>query len=357
MLTTAPTAAVSRKIDAAAATPAPAPSNSFELQRFALHGSAIGISSAVKSLAPQIEHLFGDFRVKQWPPRLVPVTGTLWPYEQSHVLKHLSPTARRVATHCELLELYEDEERFWLVDDRWGIAEMNLLKGQWRSWVLPNPAIDATRVAEMAILWPMAQLLRARGIYLLPAASVAFADRSLLVISPAGIEPELTTLIRGGYRIIGQSWTALKEHDGRFALLNLPGQVERAIPPGMRLTNSAIGEQAPTWIDLMREFAGVEQREGWCDAILIATSARRATASVRPLDRAAAAQVLRSAWPMFELHPSRSHGQLPARLAQKVPCYQLTLSRDPRDLLRILATLPTPMRDSVVRPAPLRAAG
>jgi hypothetical protein len=360
VLTTAPTV-VSRKIDAAAPSPAsaptPAPSPSFDLQRFALHGAAIGISSAVKSLAPQIEHLFGDFRVKQWPPRLVPVTGTLWPYEQSHVLKHLSPTARRVATHCELLELYEDEERFWLVDDRWGIAEMNLLKGQWRSWVLPRPAIDATRVAEMAILWPMAQLLRARGIYLLPAASVAFADRSLLVISPSGIEPELTTLIRGGYRIIGQSWTALKEHDGRFSLLNLPGQVERAMPPGMRLANSASGDSGATFVDLMREFAGVEQREGWCDAVLIATSARRATPDIRPLDRGAAAQVLRSAWPMFELHPSRRHGQLPARLAQKVPCYQLTLSREPRDLLRILAALPTPMRDSVVRPAALRAAG
>jgi hypothetical protein len=333
---------------------------SFELQRFALHGAAVGISAAVKLLAPQIEHLFGDFRVKQWPPRVVPVTGTIWPYEQSHVLKHLSPTARRVPTHDgDLLELYEDQERFWLVDDRWGIAEMNLLKGQWRSWVLPKPAIDATRVAEMAVLWPMAQLLRARGIYLLPAASVAFADRSFLLISPFGVEPELTTLIRGGYRIIGQSWTALKEHDGRFELLNFPGQVERPIPPGMRFAHGGGGGGSdatpPTWIDLMREFAGAEQRHGWCDAVLITTAGRRAISNVRPLDRGGAAQVLRGVWPMFELHPSRRHGQLPARLAQKVPCYQLTLSRDPRDLLRILASLPTPIRDSVVHLTPMRA--
>jgi hypothetical protein len=358
LTTTAPS--LSRKTDSVMRTVSPPPKQSapsFELQRFAMHGAAIGISSAVKSLAPQIEHLFGDFRVKQWPPRVVPVTGTLWPYEQSHVLKHLSPMARRVATHCELLELYEDEERFWLVDDRWGIAEMNLLKGQWRSWVLPNPAIDATRVAEMAILWPMAQLLRARGIYLLPAASVAFADRSFLIISPFGIGPELTTLIRGGYRLIGQSWTAVREHDGRFAMLNFPGQVERPIPPGMRLTHSASADAASTWIDLMREFAGVEQAHGWCDAVLIATPARRAVSSIRPLDRGSAAQVLRGAWPMFELHPTRRHGQLPARLAQKVPCYQLTLSREPRDLLGILGALPTPISDAVVRPTSLRAAG
>ena len=324
-----------------------------------MHGTAIGIANAVKALAPQVERLFGDFRVKQWPPRVVPVTGTLWPYEQSHVLKHMSPTARRVATNCdELLELYEDAERFWLVDDRWGIAEMNLLKGQWRSWVLPKPAIDETRVAEMAILWPMAQLLRARGIYLLPAASVAFGDRSFLILAPFGIGPELTSLIRGGWRVIGQSWTAIREHDSRFALLKFPGQVERPIPPGMRLTHAH--DATPTWIDLMREFAGVEQDQGWCDAILIATSGRRAEPHARPLDRAGAAQILRSAWPMFELHPSRRHGQLPARLAQKVPCYQLTLSREPRDLLRILATLPAPASHSIVpaqTPSQLRAAG
>jgi hypothetical protein len=330
---------------------------SFELQRFAVHGCAVGISSAVQPLAPEAERLFRDFRVKQWPPRVVPVTGTIWPYEQSHVLKHLSPSARRVATNCELLELYEDEERFWLVDDRWGIAEINLLKGQWRSWVLPKPAIDATRVTEMAILWPMAQLLRARGIYLLPAASVAFADRSFLLISPFGLEPELTTLIRGGYRIIGQSWTALREHDGRFELLNFPGQVERPIPPGMRLAGG--DAQTAPWIDLMREFAGVEQQRGWCDAVLIATCGRRTSATAHPLDRAAAAQVLRASWPIFELHPSRRHGQLPARLSQKVPCYQLTLSREPRDLLGILATLPAPARDAALRtqPSSLRAAG
>jgi hypothetical protein len=328
--------------------------NSFEIQRFALHETAIGVSSAIKWLQPQIEHLLGDFRVQSWPQRVVPVTGTIWPYEQSHVLKHLSQNARRVATNSDLLELYEDEERFWLVDDRWGITEMNLLKGQWKSWILPSPAIDPFRVGQMAILWPMAQLLRARGLYLVPAASVAFGDRAYMILSPFGIEPELTTLIRGGYRVIGQSWTAIREEEGRFAMMNLPGQVERPIPPGMRLS---CGDPAPTWIDLNREYLGTEKQHGWCDAVLVVDPGRRPQAKVRPLDRAAAAQVLRAAWPIFELHPSRRHGQLPSRLAQKLPCYQLHLSREPRDLLKILSTLPTPITNSVVRPEPLRAAG
>ena len=287
-----------------------------------------------------------------WRQGALPVSGMLWPYEQLHVLKHLSPTARRVATNSDLLELYEDGERFWLVDDRWGIAEMNLLKGQWRSWILPNPSVDAVRCAQLAVLWPMAQLMRSRGLYLVPATSVAMGNRSFLMLSPFGVEPELTALIRGGYSVIGQSWTAIREENGRFTMLHLPGQVERAIPPGMRLSSDA---QAPAWVDLMREYCGAEQRQGWCDAILIVDPGRRPQASVRPLDRARAVQTLKSAWPIFELHPNRRHGQLPARLGLRVPCYQLHLSREPKDLLRILATLPVPVGEAVMQQR--RAAG
>jgi hypothetical protein len=325
------------------------------LARFAVHGSAVGITSRVPPLAGQIRHLLGEFEVDAWPDRTLPVTGTIWPYEQSHVLKHLSPTARRVAANSDLLELYEDEERFWLVDDRWGIAEVNLLKGQWRSWLLPQPAIDPIRCAHFAVLWPMAQILRSRGLSLVPAASVSFGDRSFLLISPFGIEPELSALIRGGYRIIGQSWTAIREEEGRFSMLTLPGHVERAILPGMRL--STTGETTPAWVDLMREHDAAQQYHGWCDAVLVVDPGRRPRAGVRPLDRSAAGHLLRQAWPIFELHPHRRHGQLPGRLSLKVPCYQLHLSRDPRDLLKILSTLRTPTAAAVARPIALRAAG
>src|SRR5437763_8834675 len=178
------------------------------------------------------------------------------------------------------MELFEDQERFWLVDDRWGIAEVCLLKGQWRSWVLPAPTIDAVRVVQLAVLWPMAQLLRARGLYLVPAASVAFGERSFLLITPFGIEAELTTLIRGGYRVIGQSWTAIKEYEGRFSMMNFPGYVERTVPPGMRIAGAP--DAMPGWIDLMHEFYGAEQRHGWVDAVLVVESGRRPQANVRP---------------------------------------------------------------------------
>jgi hypothetical protein len=308
----------------------------------------------IPGLHREIDHLLGEFRAASWGEKSLPVTGTVWPYEQPHVLRYLSPVARRLTGNSDLLELYEDNERFWLVDDRWGIAEMNLLKGQWRSWVLPNPSIDAVRIAQLAILWPMAQLLRARGLYIVPAASVSFAGRSFLLISPFGIEPELSMLIRSGYCAIGQSWTAIREEQGRFSLLHLPGYTQRSIPPGMRLHTT---EAAPSWVDLMREHDAAEQQQGWCDAVLVVDPARRPRADVRPLERGAASQLLRQAWPIFELHPNRRHGQLPARLAMKLPCYQLHLSRDPRDLLQILSKLKTPTTAGLIRPEPLRAAG
>ena len=155
-------------------------------------------------------------------------------------------------------------------------------------------------------------------------------------LTQADLTWEPTTLIRGGYRVIGQSWTAIREESGRFNLLHLPGHVERTIPPGMRLMSEPIAN----WVDLTAHYLNAEQQQAWCDAILVVEPGRRPQTNLRPLDRARAVQVLRSAWPIFELHPNRRHGQLPARLAQKVPTYQLHLSREPRDLLKMLATLP-----------------
>jgi hypothetical protein len=126
----------------------------------------------------------------------------------------------------------------------------------------------------------------------------------------------------------------------------------------MRLsTSNSNAATGPAWVDLMREFCGAELGHGWCDAVLIIDAVRRGQTNVRPLDRGFTVQILRSAWPIFELHPNRRHGQLPARLGRGVPCFQLSLSREPRDLLSILATLSTPASNAVVRSNRLRAVG
>ena len=81
-----------------------------------------------------------------------PITGTIRPYDRDSVLRHLPSDASPIAVSGELFELYEKGERFWLIDDRWGLAEMNLLKAQWRSWIIDQPALEPQQVLEQAVL-------------------------------------------------------------------------------------------------------------------------------------------------------------------------------------------------------------
>jgi len=196
-----------------------------------VHGLAVDLRSEVPLLDLPIRQAFGEFVVSDWPERFTPIGGSIRPYEQSAVMRHISPTAAPVATGSPAMELYEEGERFWVVDDRWGLAEINLLKGRWQSWILPEPSMDSVRIVEQAVRWPMAQLLRSRGLTMLPAVAVARGRFGLLMISPFAIERELAALIRAGYKIVGQQWTALREEDGRVAMLHLPGLVERVAPP------------------------------------------------------------------------------------------------------------------------------
>jgi len=104
---------------------------------------------------------------------------TIWPYERPHVLSTCRrlPRGRRGAGNSDC-STYEEDERFWLVDDR-GHRWMNLLKAPGEAGSA-QPQLDTVRCVQISILWPMAQLLRARGLYLVPAAAVRGpADRFL----------------------------------------------------------------------------------------------------------------------------------------------------------------------------------
>jgi hypothetical protein len=317
---------------------APAPAR----MKFAVHGPAVEVECAVPGLGAQVRRLLGPFSVAGWPSGFVPVHGVVRPYEHADVMRHLSPAARPMARSQDMAELYEDGERFWVVDDRWGMAEINFLKGQWRSWLLPWPQFDPVRCAEMAVLWPLAQLLRPRGLCVLPAVSVVRDGRAALILCPFGMEPELTALVRAGYRIIGQRWTALREEDGRVAVLHMPGCVERSLVPRRRAADGTDGaakspSAAPAgWVDLNEQLAVPWQNHAFCDAVLVAEPGRRPHAGLRELDSGSAADLLRRAWPIVELHPSRRHGPLPARLAHLCRCGELRLSRDPGELLSLL---------------------
>jgi len=315
-------------------------------QRYSLYDLPIAISCDVGSLDAEIARVLGPFNVAQFTGRSQATVGAIRPYAEAEVLRHLSPRARRVATHDTSAELYEDGERFWLIDDRCGMVEINLLKSQWRAWMLPQPRVDVVRRVEMAVLWPMAQLLRARGLYLLPAASIVRNGFGLLMLSPLALGPELASMVRAGCRVVGQRWTALREWGGHVEMLHLPGVIERPVPPRMRLVGGAdtpaqAGDRpGDNWIDLTREHCGVELSHAPCTGVFVVSPGRRPTAHLRQLHGAETIELLRGGWPIEELHPLRRHGQLPATLAARCACYEVALSREPHDLLALMAALP-----------------
>lgn len=285
------------------------------------------------------------FEVDALPDGFTCTSGTIRPYDAAEVMRHLSPSAVPVATPGQLLELYQEGERFWLVDDRWGLCEINVLKNTWRSWILPQPTLDLVRVAEMAVLWPLAQLLRPRGVYLLPATSVARGGFGMLILSPFNMEGELRTLIADGYNVIGQRWTALREDAGRIELMQMPGQVERESSP--RLRDATLGPSS-RWIDLTSEYCGVVRPHAYCDAVLVIEPGRRPAAHVTEVADQRASDTIRRAWPITELHPFRKYGQLPLKLSAACRCWQAQLSRRPDDLLVLLDSIRSPACTAII---------
>lgn len=302
--------------------------------RLAVHGLAVEIKCEIDGLRPALDHDLGEFAVPDWPDGFVPVTGSIRPFERTEVLKCLSASARRI-DGPDFLELYEEQERFWAIDERWGMTEINLLKGSWRSWILPGPMVDSIRCAHASVVWPMAQLLRSRGLHLLPACAVARGGKAFLILSPFSIEPEMVALVHAGFRVIGQAWTAVREEQGKIELLHMPGHVQRPVSPRFR----GGCDQTPLWVDLAQEHDGIEQRYGFCSAVLVVEPGRRAKGYFSRLNSARAAALLKSSWPIAELHPQRRHGQLATRLSQRCECYEVALSRSVEEFVASMTEL------------------
>jgi hypothetical protein len=302
-------------------------------QRYALHGLAVEITCEVASVRAELQSLLRPFAVNDWPDGFNPVVGTIHTYDPAAVQRSISPRAVRFPSPNQPVELYQDGERFWIVDERWGMAEIDLLRARWRAWLLPAPVADLARCVDEAVIWPMAQLLRQRGLHLLPAISVARDGWGALILAPFGIEPELSALARNGWHVIGQRWTAVREEDDRIAMLHVPGWVERQAAPRLRYLDA---EQPTGRLDLTREITSAFQNHAFCDLALIAAPGRRQLAHLRELPASTALNQLRQNWPLVDLHPNRRTGQLAPRLAEQCKVAELQLSRDPLDLLRLL---------------------
>jgi hypothetical protein len=303
--------------------------------RYVVHGLPTQLACHVPSIEQELERALGAFRVSQWPDGCSPAMAAIRRFEQTDVLRHLSTSAAPLTVAGQMLELFQDNERFWLVDERWGLCQMNLLRGHWRSWILPWPTADAAQVVEMAVLWPLAQVLRFRGLHLVPAISVARGDWGVLIVTPMDLEPELGALIDAGYQVIGQRWTALREEGGRISLLSMPGYVQRmlSVRPG--------GRSAPVQrrVDLHEEHPPCRRNHAFCESILITAPGRRANARIFELADTEAATALRRDWPIAELHPQRHHGQLATLLVQRCRCSEVQLSRYPHDFVRLVESI------------------
>ncbi len=293
---------------------------------------AVDLPCEVPLLNLPIHKALAEFVVSEFPDGFTPSSGLVRSYEESVVLRHLSPTATPVAATGSM-ELYEQGERFWLIDDRWGLVELNLLKGQFTSWILPKPTVDPSQIVQNAVLWPLAQLLRGKGLSLVPAMSIARDGWGMLILSLFNIEPELTALVRAGYKLVGQQWTALREEDDRVAMLQMPGEVQRL--PAPQLKGGSI-EQTPQWLDLASEYLGCAQNHAFCDAVAIVAPGRRPLPAMRQINRSNAIATLRQAWPIIELHPQRRHSQIPIKLANQSRLFETQLSRRPEDFLMLL---------------------
>jgi len=277
------------------------------------------------------------FLVSGWPEGFVPTEGTIKAFDAAEVNRRLSSTAIPLQNTAGRLEVYAERERYWLIDDRWGMAEINLLKNHWRAWILPSPSIDPVAVAEMAAMWPMAQLLRSKGLYLLPAIAVARDHWGLMLISPFGIQAELKSLVRAGFKVIGQQWTALREEEGRIAMLHVPGRIERGGSRRIRsLTSLAAGPSE--WTDLAAEIPGITQFHSFCDAVIFVENGRRPEAWVRPIASGSAQAAARRHWRRQSFYRTLNRLLfLGAPPEQRVSVFASFYTHPPADIARFYA--------------------
>lgn len=300
--------------------------------KLAIHGPVVDLRSTVWALNESIDVLLGQFAVPGWPERFRSINAVVHPFEDSEVLPRLPQNATPIGRTSDSMDVYEDDDRYWIVDDRWGMCEIDISNNTFHSWVVASPKIDALRVAELAVMWPLAQLLRSRGLHLIQAVSAVRDGFAWLMICPFPIEPELTSMISSGYKIIGQRWTALREEDGRVALLQMPGKTERLTMPRMRVA----GDELAAYVDVTSDHPGSRQHHAFCDAVFVVDHGRRPLALMRDVPGSDSAQLVRDAWPISELHAARRANPMPGIVAEHCPVYSLQLSRITKDMLALV---------------------
>ena len=298
---------------------------------FSIHGPAVTLTNSCRELDEQIKFFLDPFALKRHSPGPLEIDGQIRPFDLTEVTRSLSAAADSRRRCDELVEIYSLAERHWIVDERWGVCEIDLLKHRWRSWLLPRSLLDPIQLAEAAVLHPMAQLLRLRGVDLVPAIAIERAGWGALVIVPYPISAEIARIVRAGYRVIGQRWTALVRQNGRITLRRVPGLLESSALPGKSVSRGA------AWIDLTWDNPWASADLAWCEAVLAIAPGRRSTSQGRVVPMAESQPFLRHAWPIRQLPVDRPRLQHPAAtLAAQCICLSLQLSRHEDEFLQLI---------------------
>jgi hypothetical protein len=309
-------------------------------RKLALYGPSVELYSELPELEKQIDATLGRFVVQELPESAGIIRGLLRRYSEAEVIRRLPLMAQPLHRQGDLTEIYHHEERYWTIDDRWGMSEINILRGQWQSWVLPQPKLDVVRLLEAAALWPLAQLLKAKNTWLAPSVSIARGTFGALMLSSIDLDSEVRALAEDGFRLIGQRWTVIREMDDQLELLQVPGGIRAITPAGF--------DGVAPWEDLTAGHADRSQQHAFCDAVVCIEAARRPRAGIRKIPQQDAAALLRRIWPIPELHPSRRSPQLPSKLAQNCGCFVLQLSREPADIIDLMQSIQgMPVRNRV----------
>jgi len=128
--------------------------NGVSRRKLAIHGPVVELDCSVPFLDESLDVFLGEFAVNGWPKAFVPTTGMVHHYEESQVLSRLPAAARHINRIHDSMDIYEEGDRYWLVDDRWGMSEIDISRNQFRSWIVPQPSLDAFRVAELSVTFP-----------------------------------------------------------------------------------------------------------------------------------------------------------------------------------------------------------
>jgi hypothetical protein len=284
--------------------------------RLRLWNVPILLDCGLDELQPLMRAGFGDAAHAEAAGKAL--RGAIHPFDSKAALANVSAAARSAGSNDPPLDVFVDGDRLWLVDDAWGLCEVDLGRQAWQSWMLPGAARDPGACLARGVMMPLACLLARRGLALVPAAAVARGSQASLILAPFPIHYELEELLRAGFRLIASDWTLLRTAGDGVEMLRVGSITSR---------------------DLSAEYCGTSQQRAMLDTVLIIDPARRGTSRVATLSAGDAAAYIRRSLPLPELPTLPALAQLPARLARSAAAYRVQLALNPRDLRDLLLTV------------------